>query len=450
MKLNKVIVIAIYLLLPVSVLFSKDSAYIYVAVLFFICFYGILKSYYKTGIVGLFEFKNYFLIHFFYIHGLGYFSFMVREELGISEYNHASALLHHALQISIIAILVLLISYNLTIRSSSVCRIADIGKISGSFNKIKRKKWVKVLVFAFGMFCAYWFIMGVVPFFSPGFHESGRTEYGKGLGIIETLSKNSLNCTLFYYLWQLNKKKRFDKFSIFYLLTCVLIFILNDERGGLIHYLLSIAFLFYYCVKPFSIKQYLVGLIGIVALAGLIGVMRGEGEGKYEVDETRLYQMSLEIGQEMAVEFDNYVETFNMFKNSSYLGGTTLIPIFTIPVPRSIFSSKDQFWTAGKYFKEYHGHIHIRAGERLTYIGELYMNWGYSGILIGMALLGWLMAKIVKWSKKINTATDMYIFILLISGATSLIAGDIASAVVNTVTMNIFIIIYRMAGRIHL
>ena len=441
--MNKIVVRFTYVLVIAFVIYSQDVCTALVGLLFYICFHRLLQSYSKKGVIELFDFKNYFLINYFYIHGVGYFTFLARQELGINWYNHDKVLLAHSLSISIIAILILLFTYNIVCSSKLSFKIEKNIALYDRLRRLRPNKWVELSLLIFLMFSFFWYMMGVIPFLTPGFPEEGRTEYGMGLGLIEAFCKSALNASLLFNIWVLITKNDFGKTTFLFFLFCASMFILNDERGSLVYYIISIAMIYYYCKRKFQIKHYLVGLLGIVILAGGIGALRrgeaGEGSG--------IARIGIEVATETAVEFDNYVESFNMFENQQYLYGSTYVPIFTIPIPRFIFPDKDKFLTAGNYFKEYHGHDHIRVGERLSYIGELYMNFGYVGIVLGMIFLGWFMAKIVKHYTKKQDLFAIYFYIQIVNSTVSLIAGDTATAVVNFIMSNIIVIIYSLYKR---
>ena len=442
--MNKLVTIIVCILIFGGCVFSDDYCIILVGLLFFICFYDLFRIYYLTGKIRLFDFKNFFLTNYFYIHGFGYFSYSARVDIGLNWYNHSPDLIEHSLIVAILAILILLLFYNISIHNKEfinssyfVNRFKDIGYFQNLYN-VNSKTWKKYTIWVVILFTLFWYVMGVIPFLTPGFHEAGRTELGKGLGLIEALSKSLLGLSILFYIWKIKKKGHFDKSTLVFFMFCVSIFILNDERGSLVYYIFSIAFVYYLCKGPISLQTYLLGFISVVVLAGGIGAMRSGGSREI----SGLERVAIEVATETSVEFDNYVETFNMFKNNDFLYGSTLIPIFTIPIPRIIFPEKNRYKTAGEYFKDYHGHDHIRVGERLTYVGELYMNWGYLGIIIGMSILGVFMGKIVKWSTKITKAIYLYLYMCIVNSTAALIAGDIATAIVGFMMSNFFVFIY--------
>lgn len=425
---------------------TKDIFIAHIVVLLFICFFNLIKDFYKTGTLRLLEFKNYFLIYYFYIYGFGFFAYKARESIGINVFDLKGPLILHALQMSIVAILLLLISYNIT--KDYKWRLST-HKIEATIQKtkiIKLNKWLRIPIVSLFLFAYMWYLMGAIPFLTPEFHNIGKVEAGAGLGIIETLCLSLLKASLLYYIWYFIKIKTIQKSFILFLSFNIFIFVINDYRGALMGYFISIAMVYYYIVKPISIKQYLAGFIMIIMIAGIIGAHRsGTLSGG-----TGILSVGAEIATETAVEFDNYVETFEMFEHQDHLQGSTLVPIFTLPIPRAIFPDKNKFLTAGEYFKEYHNHSYISVGERLSFVGELYMNWGYVGIVCGMLLLGFIMGVVQNRCRRISSAVGFYFYVQLIISLTGLIPGDIASVVVGFLTSNFIMIMYAVLRKNHI
>ncbi len=427
-------------------IYTKDIFVTHIVILFFICFYDLIKGFYYTGTLRLLNFKNFFLINYFYIHGLGYFSYKVREAIGINIFDLKESLILHAIQVSIIAVLVLLFAYNLTVKNKRKLTVKRLDNIIEKYNRIRLSKWLRITIAALFLFLYMWYLMSAIPFLTPGFHSTGKSEVGAGLGLMETICLSLLNSTLLFYIWFFIRNKKVDKtFVIFFALNSFLM-VMNDSRGALMGYILSIAIIYYFLIKPFTIKQYVAGLIMLILIAGAFGAHRGGSLG----DGAGLASIGVELQGGTAVEFDNYVETFEMFEHQDYLHGSTLVPVFTLLIPRFINPDKNKFLTAGEYFKHYHNHDYISVGERLTYIGELYMNWGYMGIVLGMLLLGFLMAKIQNHFGKISSVVGYYFYVQLIISTSWLIPGDIASVVPGFLITNIVVILYAVLKKNHI
>ncbi len=159
----------------------------------------------------------------------------------------------------------------------------------------------------------------------------------------------------------------------------------------------------------------------LIALAG--GYMR-----TIQWDETEWTVPNVVILQTFP-EFDLYVGVLEKIPdNVDIQMGKTLIPLFTIPIPRSIFPNKDDYKTAGVLSKELFGYEFIRVGVRISLLGELYMNFHIAGIIIGMCIFGGMAAVVSKYfyPDKPNPL-KVTAYSLTIMGLASLIAGDIVT-----------------------
>lgn len=70
-----------------------------------------------------------------------------------------------------------------------------------------------------------------------------------------------------------------------------------------------------------------------------------------------------------------------------------LVPIYSIS-PRALIPEKPEFFHSGRNAREYYNWTY--GGISVTLFGSLYFAWGYLGIVIGMSLLGGLLAYIAR------------------------------------------------------
>lgn len=403
-----------------------------ISILFLLCFYNLYLSYVRKGQLLIFDPLNYFLTRWFFIFGIGYLSYIGRSQLGIAIFEHKETIVTKAIYLSVLAVAVLLFFYHIGKRFLKKNKIRP-QMINPN---IKEKVFWRLLFFTAIAFLFFWTMMGVVPFFSPGYHDYGRTEVGKGLGFVEAIAKGSMSATLLYYIWRLYNYKSFNKKTVVYLLCIFVLNILNEDRAAVVGYSISILFIYYICVAPIKAKYLLMGMGVLIIFAGVIGIMRASQASGDRVE------MSSIISKEMSVEFDNYVEVYNMFEHHNYLAGETFLPILTLPIPRAIMPDKDKYQTAGVYFKEYHNHSYIRTAERVTGAGELYMNWGVSGIMIGMAILGLFLAWLSNVSYKLMNIFEVYFYIQGVGITLGVIGSDIPSVFINFLIGNFLIIVF--------
>ena len=421
--------------LSFEILSFDFSCGMYIIALFFLCLGGLLKDYIYTGKLNFFYGKYFFLLSFFLLHGIGFFTYQLRQYLGIGVFEHPDGLIRISLLYSIIAVIIFLLSYSFGKRFIRL-KISFIQNIQFKklFNNPQMKWYILLLVICLFTFLL-WGLMGNIPVLIENYHQSARADVGKNLGLFEAIIESLINLSFLYIIICL-KNRMHSSFLWVFLIGIISLFLLNVDRGGMVGYLLSMWIIYFVCVKKATLKQFLIICSLIIALAGIMGAMRIKSMGDAVV--------GLIVASETAVEFDNYVEVFNMTKENTYLHGSTLIPILTLPIPRTILPDKDKYLTAGNYFKEYHNHTHIRVGERISYIGELYLNFGITGIILGMMLVGILLS-IVDKSLDTTSVLSIYLYSQFVKTFRGLVNGDIPTIVIGFFMGNFLILVTLMS-----
>lgn len=397
-----------------------------IIILFYTCFAELLKTFFKSGRIAIFNAKNQFLLHYFLIHGIGYYAYLIRSELSLNNYTFDDNIIIKSITYSILGVIVYQLSYKYIYNKvkKSCFNFANFS--------VKRLypsptyKWILLFIAIIGGAAVFWRSIGTIPMLISDYNSSARAELGKGLGYLEALNFSLINLSLLFFI-QVVKKRNYNWDTFVYLLSIIFIFILNADRGSMIYYLLTLWFIYsIYNGQP-TLKQFSYFAVGLVLLAGILGVMKSSNRSNLLLSGTIILT-------EVAVEFDNYNEVFNMVEKEGYCGGSTLVPIFTLPVPRTILPDKDKFLTAGNYFKEYHNHSHIRVGERISYIGEFFLNFGLPGIIIGMIVIGCMVGFLDKSMNPMSTLS-VYLYMQLVI-MTSSVGGDIPTAFITFVMRN--------------
>lgn len=427
MKLRKVFLDLFIIGICILVLISNQVVGLILILLTYVSFKNIYIGFQKKSTINIFNARNQFILHFFLIHGIGYYAYLVRKSLLLNNYTFTDETISFGLILAIIGVIVYNLSYKFMYNK------IDSGSMAFTSLQIKKiyssptYKWIVLIILILGFTVLFWKMMGTIPFFTPNYNSEARAELGKGLGYLEALNFSLINISLILFI-NIVRKKKFHWNYVTIFLIIFSIYILNSDRGGLLYFLLSMWFVYsIYNGQP-NLKVFTWAAAGIVILAGLMGVMKSS-------DRSNILLSGTIILTEVAVEFDNYNEVFNMVENDGYLGGSTLIPLITLPIPRSILPSKDEYLTAGNYFKEYHNHHHIRVGERMGYLGEFYLNFGIPGIIIGMMIIGFFAAFLDK-GVNLKSSISVYLYIQLTTMVSS-VGGDIPTAFISFIMKNI-------------
>lgn len=133
----------------------------------------------------------------------------------------------------------------------------------------------------------------------------------------------------------------------------------------------------------------------------------------------------------------------------SYQMGKTLVPIFTIPIPRILWDNKPILSTGYTFATQFLGwDPKYKSEAAITQMGEFYWNFGIVGIIVGMFLLGILYRSfylylIVKHRDSLS-ALFLYTFCLLcllnIEGNIAVVIGKLINTLITTILILFWII----------
>ena len=106
---NRFIIVALFLaFLSYEILSFDFGSGLYIISLVFLCLGSLLKDYVFTGVLNIFTGKNYYLLFYLLLHGIGFFTYHLRLYLGLAVYDHSEDLINRALLYSVIAVLIFL------------------------------------------------------------------------------------------------------------------------------------------------------------------------------------------------------------------------------------------------------------------------------------------------------------------------------------------------------
>jgi hypothetical protein len=377
----------------------------------FIC----IPHFYKKNF-NIFNPENYFFCWYFYYFGFGYICYQARVLMGISVAFDNSIVLQ-GFVFSIVVAIILKISLYYTNQN----RINVI-----YLNKYLKRNNLSIIIILtlvnIILNIIFWYKIGGIPIFIPNYHNSAKADLGIGLGYIEYLN----NClTILLYLnviVQWNIKRHFLVLALIFFNTFFLS-LLSDSRSNLVFSLVNILMLYSWNIKKVKISILLVLMVLMAALASLWGALR---------DGVPFFYSGLIFLSEIAVEYDNYLDIINIFPSQVvFQQGKTLISCLTLLFPRVLMPNKNDFLTGGEFIKEIKNLDHIRVGVRMTLLGEMYMNFGFLGIILSAFILLFLLTLVKKFylcSLSNKNYLSYLITFTLLSTANSFLAGDAATA----------------------
>lgn len=92
---NRFIIVALFLaFLSYEILSFDFGSGLYIISLVFLCLGSLLKDYVFTGVLNIFTGKNYYLLFYLLLHGIGFFTYHLRLYLGLAVYDHSEDLIN--------------------------------------------------------------------------------------------------------------------------------------------------------------------------------------------------------------------------------------------------------------------------------------------------------------------------------------------------------------------
>lgn len=385
----------------------------------------------------IFEPINWFNLWYFYFYGAGYCCYLVRSSIGITQrFDFKIELIGLLISLYVITIVNILFSY-----SSAPKKYIGIKNQNFIFIKYSLVLILLITIFNLSVSFLFWKQIGGIPLFIKNYHNTAKTELGKGLGYLEYLQ--SFLGLLVYFVMIGSQYQKKSKYLIYGLMffNLGIIPLLSDNRSGVIGNLIIFMLFYDWNIVKIHIKKLVRVVVLLAVVASAWGVYRDGAKGS-------IIKMGYVILSEIGVEYDNYLDVLNMFPNEyEYQYGKTYIPCFTLLMPRAIMPNKNDYKTGGELFKYIKHHDYIRVGERFTFTGEVYMNFGIIGILTIAPIVLYLLLffseqlflRGTKYSVNIKIQVLSYLIFSLLNG---FLAGDSATAFTSNITGIIFVLMF--------
>lgn len=276
---------------------------------------------------------------------------------------------------------------------------------------------VFVLVFAasFAMMALFFYKMGFVAQVMSLRFSASKFFVQEGTGVQSSLGYLTVGGDLIVvaFLYYFTFAKRISPYNVIVLalaFVCVCYF-LSSRRNGVLIVLVLLAILFN--VRHgrtdilVSLKRYAV--IGAVILAlSFVGLVRQSGGNKalssYQIADAIAvtYTQSMQ-GAYFLDPAKTAIIMDQTSKRDLFLYGSSFVNFFAFPVPRVLWPGKPQI-RIGPYVAQVLLHYDNASGAPPGGVGELYMNFGWGGLIVGMTLVGVLSA--IAW-RRLNSYEDM-------------------------------------------
>lgn len=416
---------SIFLLLIILVLF----VHIPTALIF--CLFTICVPFFFKKNFDFFNPYNYFFCWYFYYFGLGYFCYLIRLSLGITQ-KYDDKIIYQGMIFSIVVAVLLKLS--LKIKTKNIKTVFINNYLFK--NNLSIMLFLTILNTLLNLF--YWYKLGGIPIFIRGFHGETKAQLGIGLGYIEYLQtfQGILLYLQIIVFWNKSIKSRFYFLIILY--NTFFLAVLSDSRGSAVFSIIYIFILYSWSKNAKRLGLCAIFSLGILMV--ILATMWGAIRNNYP-----FITSGMVFAAEIAVEYDNYLDVINIFPvKFEFLHGKSLISCITLLFPRFLLPNKNDFLTGGEYFKEIKHHYHIRVGERMTILGEMYMNFGTLGIFVSLLVLLLLLRLMKKFYCEAVNSNNLIAFFMtffMLSNSLGFLAGDTATAFSSTFYSLIFILL---------
>ncbi len=289
--------------------------------------------------------------------------------------------------------------------------------------------------------------MGIIESIASG-NISGRRYYEVG-GVRSSLMFLTWGADILYamFLVKLSVEKSFHRVPLYYwlgLLASFTLLFVSSNRMGVILYLVALI-----CVRCLVSKVYcripvVRVLLGALIIVGLMGVLREISQLK-QVNPDK--EVTMGSGDMFFGTFDKVTDHLifrpyllaidkasiiyeRVQRKGEYLYGNSFISLFFAPVPRAFWEEKPAVRIGPFVGREVYERSN-RSGVPPGFVGELFINFWWYGVVIGMLLFGGILGLIYRPISSFGNPGDLAVMyaIVLISFVIVLMSADFVGAV---------------------
>lgn len=265
-----------------------------------------------------------------------------------------------------------------------------------------------------------------------------RNVYLKDLGYLLMIA-NMSKILLFVYTARILSERIYNKKNLLIwlilLIVSIALLLLTGGRSSILYGVMTLFIMVHYLKKQVSVTTSIIG--GGTLFFFVVIVYRVVLRDKYFKANDDLSTFTILInaikdfpryffGGYDVLQFDALLTLLANKAQYTFLYGETLLAALVSPIPRSLYPEKG--YGAMAYFtKTFFPHFYYpnNVEVNVSYIGEMYLNFGLLGIIIGMFILALVLGVMYKRFIMNQSVICFFLYTITIVRVISLIRGDI-------------------------
>lgn len=296
-----------------------------------------------------------------------------------------------------------------------------------------------VVAYAFvALLCAAYFVReagGIAA------HLAGlglRMALFEGKGVLLSLMTLGAPAVILMYVYAIRRGGVFALLGVgVVFLIAVATGVMTGSRGSLLAFGLALLIVRHYARKPISLIGGAAGLVLVCTfLVGYIALVRQPSLGKElaQLESPAAFAEAIVItlyGKGTFKELNSVARVREKVpRQVSHTGGATFAAAATFPIPRALWPGK---WQGGSevFTRQVRPEIWAQGrGDRVTFVGELFMNFGMAGVIAGGLAFGLLLQLVYGSFPGLGSPPlQAALYAVFIVSCVSLFRGDFAISV---------------------
>ena len=301
---------------------------------------------------------------------------------------------------------------------------------------------------------------------AEGFFDSAKNRVldWQGLGPVMIFATIMPTLNLVYCVSVLTTRLRTPSYVAVYALHCVvtvLISIFSSSRSQVLNVIAVSFLLFHYLSRRISAVRFGIVVVSLVMLAAFLGAVREMS--KYEQGAFELNMLGLEDSFRFSLfSYGIFpLEVLSKADTITPLMGTTLLSVFTNPIPRALWPDKPE--TGGVRFtklylqNQWDGTSYATPGI----VGEFIMNFGwFMGVPFAFGVLCWIFIRVERSYRRFVVSklpqnpdfwngTSLLLYIYMMQYCCALLVGEFTNTTIPTLFFCGWVVFLRSMVRVH-